>query len=198
MAKLAKMPKYEAIAPLVRAAREKGVSKNCLAIRFRTDWQTIDDAEAFSKDGARPPAINSTAKNPNAKKRVSIQQAHGNEVVRRVDELHQSFFRIGQDLGISETSASRVYDQMHPEQLQQSISDGARRQRNRRYNMSYERVVEARELLKQGVKVEAIVRRLNLSSSSVHRELTEMGKQGVETSHRKRVSKRKQPSAESQ
>ena len=189
--KLAKVPKYEAIAPAVAAARAKGVSKNALAIRFRTDWQIIDDAEAFAKDGTRPLAIHRPANNPNAQKRIPILQAHGAEIVRRVDELHQSFFRIGEALGISEASVRRVYDQLRPEQLQQTIADGTRRKRNRRYTIAYDRVLQARELLKQGVRVDEIVRRLNLSSSSVYRELAEIRNNGTETSHRRRASRRK-------
>jgi site-specific DNA recombinase len=190
VAKLAKVPKYEATAPAVAYALAKGVSKNALAIRFRTDWQTIDDAEAFAKDGTRPPAIKRSAKKTEARKRIPIEQAHGQDIVRRVDELHQSFFRIGQELGISESSVRRVYDQLRPEQLNQTIADGTRRKRNRRYTIAYERVLEARELLKQGVRVDEVVRRLNLSSSSVYRELAEIRKEGKVTSHGKRASRR--------
>jgi AraC-like DNA-binding protein len=164
------LPRYELIADKATQMADDGVSTETTARALHTSWATVQDALLFKRTAKRP-APKPTGKKTRKRKGPPKYQSIAPEVAKRRDEEKQTFARIADDLGVSESTVTRAYDYLHQESLQKAAYAGETPNRGQWRHIPAEKIDEMRRLLKEGkMTVAMIADDVGVSTQTVCRE----------------------------
>jgi DNA invertase Pin-like site-specific DNA recombinase len=164
------LPRYELIADRAAQMADDGVSTETTARALHTSWATVQDALVFKRTGKRP-APKPTGKKTRKRKGPPKYQSIASEVAKRRDKEKQTFACIAEDLGVSESTATRAYDYLHQESLEKAACAGETPNRGRWRHIAAEKIDEMRRLLNEGkMTVAKIADEVGVSPQTVYRE----------------------------
>jgi hypothetical protein len=144
-------PKYEAISPRAAELAAGGASVNTIASALNTTWPTVAQALEFARTRRRPKP--KSAGKRTGKGRPRWKQIDPAEVVRLRDEGQLSFRKIGQRLGVSEATATRIYDRGNPQAVREAAQRGQKPRRGQRSRGRHSRLgPEVLERIRVGLR----------------------------------------------
>ena len=170
--KLRHTPKYERIAAKVVEMSKKGASVETIGRALGTTWGVVQAALTFTRTGKRPyskPQRKGRSRRGTSK--AAQYMALSPQVAQLRDEKNLSFHKIGKQLKIHQSTATRAYDYAHQEALQRAAEKGQTPQRGRYSHISADVHEQIRRELKRGkLTVKEIAVRSGVGTRTVHRE----------------------------
>jgi len=163
-----KVPKYEILAPKLKALRERGASIKTIAAAHGLTADYATTILKFAQTGQRPerkPSKGGGMDKWPEKKFVAVAPL----VAALRDEQRMPFKQIARKLHVGEATARRAYDHIRPEAARAAAESGTRPKRGSYFIIGNERFRQICELLPTGQPVTEIARKAGCSVNTVYR-----------------------------